>query len=350
MTGSHQYFTWSEIHDQPRALDLIRKNLSYAEWTDTLSAANYDRILLSGCGSSYYLSMIAAHTFSTLLGRRAGAAPLSELLFYPEVYLNDETETLVFVTSRTGETTEALRVVKALKTKPHAKTVTLTCYETSQLARLGDYQLVITVGKEESVVMTKAFSCILLTLTYIAYQSAGKKWPESVERIPAIIQESLTKNGPLIQAIAMESSLKNFAFLGSGPFYGLACEAMLKIKEMASVPATAFHTLEFRHGPKAALSEDTLVVIFVSEKEKFHLKSLLEEVRGAGAKIFMIGHRLSKSLLKYCDYQVSFPHKLEAHLYPIVYAHLMQLLGYWKAIALGLNPDQPRHLSKVVLL
>ena len=41
----------------------------------------------------------------------------------------------------------------------------------------------------------------------------------------------------------------DYVFLGQGPFFGVAQESMLKVKEMSCSYAQAFHTLEFRHGP-----------------------------------------------------------------------------------------------------
>jgi len=70
---------------------------------------------------------------------------------------------------------------------------------------------------------------------------------------------------PLAQQLSEDHSLQHFVFLGSGPQYGLAAEAMLKMKEMSLSVSEAFHFLEFRHGPKSVVDCSTLVVGLLSD-------------------------------------------------------------------------------------
>ena len=52
--------------------------------------------------------------------------------------------------------------------------MTLTCYPESDLAQLGDLNLVLESGQEQSVAQTRAFSVLYLATTFLAHHWAGK--------------------------------------------------------------------------------------------------------------------------------------------------------------------------------
>jgi glucosamine--fructose-6-phosphate aminotransferase (isomerizing) len=120
---------------------------------------------------------------------------------------------------------------------------------------------------------------------------------------------------------------------------GLADECALKLTEMALETAFSYRTLEFRHGPKAALDAHDQVIIFPVDAERRHLETLKSEINATGATVFVIDAPQFVS----SDPQA-------AGLMAASYAHTGQLLAYWRAAARNLNPDAPRHLARTVLL
>src|SRR5256885_1242089 len=70
-------------------------------------------------------------------------------------------------------------------------------------------------------------------------------------RLPGPAEKTLNDLHPRIQEFVSSHQFADYVCLGQGPFYGLACEAALKITEMSASYAQSFHTLEFRHGPKS---------------------------------------------------------------------------------------------------
>src|SRR5690606_13567687 len=93
-------------------------------------------------------------------------------------------------------------------------------------------------------------------------------------------------------------------YLGSGALYGLACEAMLKMKEMSLTHAEAFHTLEFRHGPKSMVDSETLIVGLLDGQNEIEL-AVIEEMRALGATTITLsqaaGDGISIPLQHYAD-------------------------------------------------
>lgn len=343
--------TWREINEQPEAVDATLKQLPRltAPLLQARPLSRYGSVVFTGCGSSYYIGMIAGYAFARLTRTRGIAVPASELLIYPEIYLDRSGENLAFVVSRTGETSEVLVVIRELKRRFKLTTVGLTCYQESGLVRAADLAVVLAAGREESIVMTKAFSVLLLGLLGSIVELAGLELPASkLGQIPAAVKQSLEANKAAVMRLGSDQRLSSLAFLGSGPFYGLAREAMLKLKEMAALPAMAYHTMEFRHGPKALIDEKSLVIIFSSERERQFLSSVLDDVHKAGGKALVIGQQLDGLAAPAKSF--SFNLSLEDYFQPLVYVHLAHLLGYSRALENGFDPDRPRHLTRVVTI
>jgi glucosamine--fructose-6-phosphate aminotransferase (isomerizing) len=135
---------------------------------------------------------------------------------------------------------------------------------------------------------------------------------------------------------------------------GLVDECALKMTEMALDTAFSYRTLEFRHGPKATLNSSDLVIIFPVEAERPHLDTLLEEIETTGAAYLVIEEERSESDRPFAPSPglpvLSVGGDLTEVFRPALYAHVGQLLAYWRAAARELNPDAPRHLARTVLL
>jgi glucosamine--fructose-6-phosphate aminotransferase (isomerizing) len=131
--------------------------------------------------------------------------------------------------------------------------------------------------------------------------------------------------------------LNRLFFLGSGSHYGLACEAMLKMKEMSLTHSEAYQFLEFRHAPMSMVHDRTLIVGLVSSA------ALPHEV----AVLALTPERLADGLV---DYQLLLPAELNDWERGPLYLPVAQLIAYYRSVAKGLNPDLPHGLTAVVNL
>ena len=77
-------------------------------------------------------------------------------------------------------------------------------------------------------------------------------------------------------------SFDDFVFLGQGPFHGIAREAALKVMEMSCSYSQVFHALEFRHGPKAIVSEKMCLTFLLSDSGGKAETEVLEEMKALG--------------------------------------------------------------------
>jgi glucosamine--fructose-6-phosphate aminotransferase (isomerizing) len=167
----------------------------------------------------------------------------------------------------------------------------------------------------------------------VEYQSLGK--------LPSVGAKLIAEYDALAQKFGANLDLDRVYFLGSGIRYGLACEVNLKMKEMTLTHSEPFHFLEFRHGPMSMVNEHALVVGLVSEKNFSHEQAVLNEMRALGGHILALG----ESGLDVC-FDSGIPEVGRA----VLYLPVLQLMAFYRSLAKGLNPDQPKNLSAVVVL
>jgi glucosamine--fructose-6-phosphate aminotransferase (isomerizing) len=165
-----------------------------------------------------------------------------------------------------------------------------------------------------------------------------------------LAEKAMSRLHPQIRDFVESRQFADYVCLGQGPFYGLACETALKITEMSVSYAQSFHTLEFRHGPTSIVGPETLVVFLLSESGYDAECDVLTEVKRLGGTTLAIANRAGQRARAASDLLLEFDFVLPelARLAPYVFAG--QLAGLYTGLKKGLDPDRPRHLSRVVVL
>ena len=339
--------TLHEIVEQPEAWAAAIRSFDAAapEVARLFREGSPDEVIFTGCGSSYYLSMTAAAALQRVAGLRSRAVPASEILQFPRGVFVPGSRPLLVASSRSGMTTETLRALEIARRRGSA-TLSLTCAPRSPLARGADFCIISPKGHEESVVMTKSFSSLLLLGLLLAAQRAGDAGlRRELHRLPALGRRVLKIALPLMRDVGMAAS--RFVFLGAGPAHGIAWEAMLKLTEMAQRPAVTYHPLEFRHGPIAAAGPGTVAVLFGTEGGKRLEKALVRDLRRQGVSVVALGDDWS---MAEAETEVALGVGLSDAARSVLYLPFAQLLAYHRAVGAGLDPDRPQHLSSVVRL
>jgi glutamine---fructose-6-phosphate transaminase (isomerizing) len=307
--------------------------------------------LFVACGSSYYLSRTIAAQWAKLFQARCTAVPASELLFAPHELMQRTEARQVMLVSRSGKTTEVLRAGEWLKANAAVRTLGVTCSQSSALEETCTHILKMPWADEKSMVMTRSFTSILLLFERLGAKFAGDAGLASaLEGMPEKTAAWLAANADKIRAFGAKRRFADFVFLGQGAHYWLAQEAALKLTEMSSSYAQAYHTLEFRHGPKSIASKDTLITFLLSEAAAEEESSLVGELRKLGAATLVVANRATPALRRDSDLLI------ELGLDEPEYARLAitsipaQLLGLAVGLRKGLNPDVPRNLTRAVVL
>jgi glutamine---fructose-6-phosphate transaminase (isomerizing) len=307
--------------------------------------------LFVGCGSSYYLAQSAAATWAAITGMRARAAAASELLLFPDTLLAGSVNLVPVLISRSGKTTEVLRAAEYLEGTRNLRTLAITCSSGQPLEKSASATIHLPAADEQSTVMTRSFSSMLLALQALAATVAGDEvFLQALQRMPALAESLPASLYERIGEFVSANKFADYVYLGQGPFYGLACEAALKITEMSCSYAQPFHTLEFRHGPKAILGPEVLVTLLLSEGGQEAELDVLEEVKRLGATTLVVSNAAGKRVRENADLLVELRFDVPEYARLGAYIIAGQLLGLATALKRGFNPDQPRNLSRVVVL
>jgi glucosamine--fructose-6-phosphate aminotransferase (isomerizing) len=301
-----------------------------------------------GCGSSFYLAQGAAASWSLITGGAARAVPASEILLFPGTLPEAGQYVLI---SRSGHTSEVVQAATQLRSRSKSPVLAITCGSDTPLESLATFTIVLHPADEKSTVMTRSFTSMLLALQALAAERAGNRgFAAALHTLPAETDAILQPAQQTIRSLVNSRSFADYVFLGQGPFFGAAQESMLKVKEMSCSYAQCFHTLEFRHGPKAIVSSETLLTFFLSEGGYESEAAVLHEMKELGAITLVIANSVTPEVRKSADYAIELgltvpeAARVAADVIP------GQLLGFFTGIRKGFDPDSPRNLSRVVML
>jgi glucosamine--fructose-6-phosphate aminotransferase (isomerizing) len=347
-TGSH---TRHEIISQPQTWQLTLEAFSNRKKTlvSFLDHTAFNQILVVGCGSTHYLAQTAAALISQYTKFPARAAPSSELWMFPN--MATPVGTMLVAISRSGTTTETLWALERFRQKTKGPVIVITCDPDSPLAKGADFVLASPDAREQSVAQTRSFTSMLLLAQCLAATLArdvGKV--EQLNRLPHLLEAMVERSGELPRQVGEALDIERIFFLGGGPLYGLANEAMLKTKEISLTNSEAYHPMEFRHGPMSMVDEQTLVVELISDTGRVEEVRVLQDMQRLGA------HTLSlvEDAEAFSDWQPDYVMQLDSGLDEWgrgpLYLPLLQRIAYHRARAKGLDPDCPNNLTAVVEL
>lgn len=307
--------------------------------------------LFLACGSSHYLCQVVASLWTEELKTPCTSVPASEFLFAPEELLRRSAARNVVLLSRSGETSEVLRAARLLEGRPGIQTLGVTCNAAGPLEALVTHKLKLNWADEKSMVMTRSFTSILLAFERLAAKMRGDApWTAALDRLPERSQRWLDGNAGKMRAFGGRRTFGAYIFLGQGAHHWLAQEAALKLTEMSSSYAQAYHSLEFRHGPKSIAGRNTLVTFLVSDRAEESETVLAGELKQLGASIVMVVNRGTPAISRVADLVVELEVDEPEPVRLPVAAMPAHLLGYAVGRRKGLNPDAPKNLTRAVIL
>jgi fructoselysine-6-P-deglycase FrlB-like protein len=267
--------------------------------TDGLLPQRGARVVAVGCGTSLYVAQAYAAARESGGHGETDAFPASEL---PPARRYDA----ALAISRSGTTTEVLEAVAAFGER--SLTIALTAVADSPLARSAGRAVVLPFADERSVVQTRFATTALAVLQ----AQLGIDVAAAAAAAERVLDEPLPVD---------VEAYERFHFLGRGWTVGLASEAALKLREAARAWSEAYPAMEYRHGPIALADERTLVVPIGRTDD-----ALVADIRATGATV------------------------LDPEPEPLAAVVLAHRLAIALARARGFDPDNPRNLTRSVVL
>jgi glucosamine--fructose-6-phosphate aminotransferase (isomerizing) len=340
--------TIREILSEPQTWKACLSDLQIGEYASFLKNPSLKgEQVFVGCGSSYYLAQVAAMTWSLLTKESVRALPASEILLFPELLKLPCKPVLI---SRSGYTTEMIEVGKFFQERK-IPALGISCGAATPIEKVSTKTIVLRSADEKSTVMTRSFTSMLLALQWLAAEySKQSSFVTGLKSLADQLDPKMTEIQSTVESLVNDHQFADYVFLGQGPFFGVAQEAMLKVKEMSCSYAQAFHTLEFRHGPKAIVSPETLVTFFISESGFSEEVPVLQEIKELGAITLVVANSSTPAMRKAADYLIELNFKAPEPAMPAPMVVPGQFLGYFTAMQKGFDPDSPRNLTRVVML
>ncbi len=357
--------TAREIAQQPAVWEMIWNNL-HAEKDEIKSFidnSDFHKIILTGAGTSAYIGESLVGTFNRSGYKCTSAIPTTNLVSHPYDYFSKDQSVLLVSFARSGNSPESKAAVElADKISKKCFHLIITCNPDGDLANYettGE-KYIFTLPKEtndKSLAMTSSYSGMLLSGLLISRLEQLDQLKTQVMLACEYGNEILTQHLATIKEIAA-LPFKRAVFLGSGPLLGTATESHLKLQELTDgqIICKEESFLGFRHGPKAVVDEETLIVYLMSNesyvsKYEHDLIFAMETGKKALAQV-AIAERLDFDLE--VDYEIRFSDNgqtLDEDFLTLPSIIPGQLLGFFKSLGEGLQPDAPSSsgaISRVV--
>ena len=261
--------------------------------------ATGERIAVVGCGTSWFM----AQSYAVL--RESAGHGVTDAFAASEAFVDRGYDAIVAIT-RSGTTTEVLELLAGVRGR--IRTVGLVGDPSSPLVDLVDDLVPLAFADEKSVVQTRFATTALAFLRASLGEDLTSAIVAGREAVGAELAEGLV-------------AAAQYSFLGSGWTVGIAHEAALKMREASQSWAESYPAKEYRHGPIAIAAPGRVTWVFGNAPD-----GLLAEITATGA------HCENRSVDAMAD---------------LIRA---QRVALERARRAGLDPDQPRNLTRSVIL
>ncbi|WP_327087641.1 sugar isomerase [Nonomuraea sp. NBC_01738] len=257
-----------------------------------------ERVAVIGCGTSWFIAMAYA-----TLREQAGLGE-TDAFAASEAPIGRRYDRILAL-SRSGTTTEVLEL---LRDAGDVKSTAITADPNTPIMDLAGQVVVLDYADEKSVVQTRFATTQLAMLRASLGEDLTRAIADAEQAIAAPLGDELV-------------NAEQFSFLGAGWSVGLAQEAALKMREASRSWTEAYPAMEYRHGPISIAGPGRVTWMLGAAPE-----GLREQVEVTGGTF------------------------LETGLDPMAELVRAQRVAVARAFARGLNPDEPLHLTRSVIL
>jgi len=312
-------------------------------------------VFLIGAGTSDYIGKALVHVLENKWQCQVSAVASTDLLTNFDDYILADRSYLWVSFSRSGQSPEGVAVLeKALEHHRNIFHLIVSCNEKGRMiqAHRDDKRvfglLLDDAVNDRGLAMTSSFSNMI-----VCGQCMANLW--SINEYESILHALITSGGKFLSAAAdTAGALSNgpytrACFVGSGSLKAVARESALKVSELTAglVQTMSESTLGLRHGPIAALNEETLFVSYISSdarRQKYEL-DLLREIgkKDVVRTRVAVGLSPANEIREESEYfvtpgtQLAIPDAYRPPL-DVIFG---QLLGLFFSIRCNLKPDVP---------
>jgi glutamine---fructose-6-phosphate transaminase (isomerizing) len=246
----------STIARQPEALaDTYRAVRDELDHLD-LKPLDGSLIGVTGIGASYAAAVVGAGELQAK-GRRAFA-----------IRACDMSQGYDLVGSLIGLSAggRSIETVEAHQRLPNAKRLAITKDAESPLAKASNFHIKLASGSDATPSST-GYTATLLAMG-MAFEHMLGETGDAFAKIPTIAEEVLSASALKMKRLGdLFATRRAIDCVGAGSSLGTADGASLLIREAARLPASAYDTRHYLHGPLEAMDKTSGVVVFGDGRE-----------------------------------------------------------------------------------
>jgi len=364
------HFMLKEIHDQPEAMQTMLEHWIDGSGRFTTPAGFFSpeelrrisKIMIAASGSSRHAGLVGEFMLEKMIRVPVEVDFASQYCYRDPVVGSGE---LTILISQSGTTVDTIAALQEARQKG-SKSLAICNVPDSPLTRDSDATMLTYAGEEIAIAATKSFSAQLTALFLLSLymaQCRGTSFAnidslvQELKRLPALINRLLSEDKKYQQLAAEFADCKDFLVMGRDIDYPIALEGALKLKEASYIHAEGYPTGEIKHGPAALVSEHLPIIVLATRDENDaasilrYQKSVsnIREFAERGVRILAIVTEGDSEIAAETPYVSSMP-PASVLLQPLLEVIPLQLLAYHLGILNGYNVDQPRNLSKSVLV
>ena len=349
-------FTEIEITNQPNLWEevyqlILEKSETLKNFLDPLLEKKGLEIILAGAGSSAFLGEASQAYTQINTGCQTRAVSTTDIVTHPHFFFQKGYPVLLVSFARSGNSPESIEAVNlADQFCDEVYHLIITCNRAGELMKYThnkkdkSYGLLLPEdAHDKSLAMTGSFTSMLLCILLISDLKNIQKKKDSIQSITKSARNILKKSSSF-QKIA-NTDFERVVFLGSGPFVGIARESHLKLQELTDGKVICKHDsfLGFRHGPRAVINDKTLLVYLFSGDD--HVFQYEFDLADSNTKqlshipCITVGRKEDSRLNACLNVDLNLDAKEQLAIVPATL--IGQLLGLYKSLHLGLDPDNP---------
>lgn len=348
---------WQKVFEKVK----VEKDSLSSFINDAVSNKNLN-IILTGAGSSAFIGLSLVGTFKRNLKIQTNAVATTDLVTHPLDYLNTDQPLFLISFARSGNSPESVAAVSiADQICSKVYHLIITCDASGELANYTTdspaYKFILPPeANDKSLAMTGSYSGMLLSGILIARLNEIDKLADQVTVLKEYAIKLLEQSGKFRQIASL--NFERAVFLGSGPLFGTATESHLKLQELTDgqVICKKDSFLGFRHGPKVVIDQESLVFLLFSNQAhvKLYETDLLNELCAGLKPMYLAGITESATYnAKFDELLVLSENgvQLDEEFLPVCFVLPAQMIGFYKSLELGFNPDMPSKsgaISRVV--
>lgn len=288
-------------------------------------------------GTSDCAALYSSYIFAKHLGLPTYSMPPSIITLEQSKF--DFSEALVIVISQSGKSTDLVECEKKSRLMG-ARTVIITNNVDSPIVKEANYFLNMFAREEKSVAATKTFTQTLLVLIKLVFICLGKKnINDDIKKLSEIIVNDSSNEW---NTDIIDKSINTGFIIGRGVGFALSNEISLKFKELCQEMIEPFSSAEVMHGPKSLIENSfKLFLLGMNDKSGLTVNNDVHELKNYTNLIYeMSSNENVKTDFFYPSNKI-----LELDSVILMSKFYPWIIRY--TISKGLNPDEPRYLTKV---